>query len=349
MDMEKYDAIIVGAGPAGLKCAEILAEGGKKVVVLEKNKIIGDKICAGGLTLKALELGIPDKIIQKKFKRWIIHTPLQDVKLKSKQPFMATVDRKGLGKWMAEKAREAGAEIRVSSVAIKIDKNFVTINNKEKIKYKYLVGADGTNSIVRKYLGTKTEYVGQAFYYLAPKKFKDLEIFINPEKFSTYLWVFPYKDFTSIGTGRRIGDLNKKGKTVFGLSTREIKKNLDKFCENKFDVEKAKFRAAMVNFDYRGYEFGNKFLIGDAAGFASGLTGEGIYFAIKSGEDVAKKIIDKKYFCENIRHILRLKKWQERIAWTLEINKTFTKFCWGAMCLLLKSRWISNKVIKEML
>jgi len=69
--MENYEIVIVGAGPAGLKCAEILAKNNKKVLVLEKNKIIGDKVCAGGLTLRDLELGIPDKIIQRKFKKII--------------------------------------------------------------------------------------------------------------------------------------------------------------------------------------------------------------------------------------------------------------------------------------
>ena len=63
--MEKYDVVIIGAGPAGLKCAEILAKNNKKVLVLEKNKNIGKKVCAGGLTMKDFELGIPDKIIQK--------------------------------------------------------------------------------------------------------------------------------------------------------------------------------------------------------------------------------------------------------------------------------------------
>lgn len=67
--MESYDVIIVGAGPAGLKCAEIISKNNKKVVVLEKDNILGDKVCAGGLSAKALKLGIPDNIIQRKFKK----------------------------------------------------------------------------------------------------------------------------------------------------------------------------------------------------------------------------------------------------------------------------------------
>src|SRR3989338_6031775 len=118
--MEKREVVIVGAGPGGLKCAEILANKGKDVLVLEKNNIIGDKVCAGGLTLKDLGLGIPDSIIQRKFNKIIIHTPLQDTEIELEEPFLATLDRKDLGKWMAEKAKKQGAEIRTETLVKEI-------------------------------------------------------------------------------------------------------------------------------------------------------------------------------------------------------------------------------------
>jgi len=62
--MEKFDAVIVGAGPGGLKCAEILAKNGKSVLVLEKNDTIGRKICAAGITLKAMRYGIPEELLE---------------------------------------------------------------------------------------------------------------------------------------------------------------------------------------------------------------------------------------------------------------------------------------------
>ena len=58
--------VVVGGGPGGLKCAETLGEAGKKVLILEKNEIIGPKVCAGGLTRKAFDfLGRPEEIIEK--------------------------------------------------------------------------------------------------------------------------------------------------------------------------------------------------------------------------------------------------------------------------------------------
>jgi len=343
--MESYDVIIVGAGPAGLKCAEVLAKNNKKVLVLEKNKIFGDKVCAGGLTIKDLELGIPDKVIERKFDKFTIHTPLQNTDLTYNKSFIATISRRDLGKWMANNAKKQGAKIRLNSSVTKISDKKIIVNNKDEIYYEYLVGADGSNSLVRKFLGLKTEKFLQAYQYIITKKFNDIEIFVDPESFGHgYVWIFPHKDFTSIGTG--VDYIEEKNKAL-GLKSSDIKKNFDSWCKKRFDVKKAKFQAFIINYDYQGHEFGNKFLIGDAAGFASGLTGEGIYNSIRSGEDVTNKIINSKYKCKNIEHILKVKRIEERFLRSSEINKTLTKIEWEICNLLLKIKTLNYGAIES--
>jgi len=343
--MEEYAVVIVGAGPAGLKCAEILAQNGKKVLVLEKNKILGDKVCAGGLTLKDLELGIPDSIIQRKFKRVFIHTPRQTAEIKLEKPFIATIDRKDLGKWMTDKARRQGAEVRINSKVTEIDGEAVTVNGKDKILYKYLVGADGSNSSMRKYLNLKTDKFLETFQYIIPKKCEHLEVFIDPEKFGPlYSWLFPHRNLSVIGGGSDF----KRGlhKPTLNLKISDIRKNFEDQWSKKFDLNKSLFQAAMINYDYKGHDFKNKFLIGDAAGLASGLTGEGIYFAIKSGEDVANKIVNSEYECVNIKHILKVKSFEEKILGTLEISKSLTKIEVELVNWLFKSRWVDKLGLK---
>ena len=58
--METFDVIIVGGGPAGLQCAKELSNSHLRVLLLEKDAIFGDKLCAGGLTLKALGVLHPE-------------------------------------------------------------------------------------------------------------------------------------------------------------------------------------------------------------------------------------------------------------------------------------------------
>ncbi len=172
--MEKYETVIVGAGPGGLKAAETLAKAGKEVLVLEQKEVIGDKVCGGLLSLKDFEIGIPKKIVDRKFKKAIFHTPMQKTVIKEKDLLLATIDRKVLGKWMAKQALKAGAEIMTKSRVDKIGNDYVAVGNK-KIKFKYLIGADGTNSLVRKYLGITKNRIGMGIQYKTKKSFKDIE------------------------------------------------------------------------------------------------------------------------------------------------------------------------------
>lgn len=102
---------------------------------------------------------------------------------------------------------------------------------------------------------------------------------------------------------------------------------------------------APINYCYKGYKFGNKFLAGDAAGFASGLTGEGIYFAMASGDDVAKMIIDKNYKPLLIKKILRKKRKHEFILGFLK-KRFLAEIGMNSFVFLLRFEYFKNQTIK---
>ena len=124
--MVNYDVIVVGAGPAGLKAAEVLASNGKKVIVFEKNKVIGPKVCAAGITEKDLKY-IPKKLIEREFDSFFVMSK-NKTKIKYK---CYTLERKKLGQYQLKKAKKAGAVIKTNCLVKRINRNSVIANNKE--------------------------------------------------------------------------------------------------------------------------------------------------------------------------------------------------------------------------
>lgn len=341
--MESFEIIIVGAGPAGLNCAQKLAEAGKQVLLLERNNEIGPKVCAGGVTISTLEyLKIPNELLAGKFGEITICTPWQKQTIKSDKPIIYTIDRKDLGRWQLEQVKKTKTIIRTKARVTEIGKDFVVINNSEKIRFKYLVGADGSASIVRSFLGIKTKDLLMSFQYdIFGEKYKKLEMHFAAELFGLgYAWIFPQKSYASIGCGC----------TPNYLGAKKLREGFNKWLKlNKIDVTRAELKAFPINFDYQGYRFGNIFLAGDAAGLASGLTGGGIYQALISAEEVAKSIIDPNYTSCKMEEIKERKKTHKRILNFLAGSGIFINAEIELIALLLQTKWFTGILTKSVL
>lgn len=296
--MEKFDVIIVGAGPGGLRCAEKLCQSNKKVLLLEKNPKIGPKICAGGLTRKSFNLlNIPIEITENVFQSAVFNAPGTRTKLEFGEIFGYTVSREKLGQWQLKKIENTSVTVKTSAEVSKITNGTIELKSGEIFEYKHLVGADGSNSLVRRFLKIPTKRMGVAFQYLIPRKFSDVEFFLDSKLFKIwYSWIFPHQSYTSIG----FGCYSKV------MSMKDARNNFEKWAiNNGIDINKGNFEAFPINCDYRGFHFGNVFLVGDAAGLVSGFTGEGIYQALISGEEVANIILNPDHVPKKIRKIRR--------------------------------------------
>lgn len=338
--MESYDVIIVGAGPAGLNCAEKLAKAKLKVLLLEQNKIIGPKICAGGLTNKDLSyLNLPNKLLDCKYKEIKLYTSLNKTSVKNDNYLVYTIDRKTLGQWQLRKLKKTSVVVKTNSRVTKVEENKVTVNNSKIFKFKYLVGADGSSSIVRRHLGLKSKHVYIALQYIIPtRKYKNLEVFLDSKLFhSKYAWIFPHKNYVSIGCGCN---------TKF-LSAKKLRENFHKWLKsNKIDVSKGEYQAYSTSSYFQGYKFGKIFLAGDAAGLVSAFTGEGIYQALISGEEIAKMIINRKYVSKKMEGLIKRKKLDNKLLHILERSGPFRKLEYELIAILLKSKLVAKKLIK---
>lgn len=339
--MEKYDVIIIGAGPGGLNCAYHLRNSGKKVLVLEKNEGIGIKVCAGGIQESAVKyLNISNELLEYCFKKIIFNSLFFRTVVELRDP-VYMIDRKVLGNWQIKMLENSDIEIRKNVKVDRVKNNSIVTDAGEEIGFEYLVGADGTNSIVRKHLNLNSEKIGIGMHYLVKdKNFNQLKIVPNSILFpSWYGWVFPHKEYASIGCG---GDVKL-------FSAQKLKTNLEKWLsKNDIKFSNSEFQACPINFDYRGYGLGNIFLAGEAAGLVSGLTGEGIYSALISGEEIARSIIDKNYISEKMKKIIKAKKKQENFL-KLTINSgIFRIFLIEIVVFLAKIKFLARKGEKSL-
>ena len=332
-----FHTIIIGAGPGGLTCAAALARQGVSVLVLERNTFIGAKVCAGGITWSGLARHIPEHMIERHFPEQHVHSAIQKAILTSAHPIISTVNRERLGHWMAEEAAHAGADIRTGEHVVKITDQSVSTAS-QSFSYDFLVGADGSNSLVRRYLKLPVENIGIGFQYHVPGRFPKMIWHLDPELFNTgYSWIFPHKERASVGAYCCRKD----------LSATALKENLHRWME-KHGMNRTglKAEAATINFDYRGYAFGNRFLTGDAAGLASGLTGEGIYPAVLSGDTIAGRILDPKYNDSKLSALIKKQQDHSRLLRLTGSNKLICRMVLESLVAALRLRLVSFSLLE---
>ena len=312
--MNLFDVIIVGGGPAGLQCARELSASTLRVLLLEKQDGFGEKLCAGGLTKKDMAvLPLPDHVIEQKILRASLHTRRRYAGTVTSEPYLFMVNRKELGSYQRSLLEGTTVQVRTGSHVTEIRDHQVVLKNGETFGYRYLVGADGYSSVVRRQLGLKVKrrLVGFQYTVAVKQERAEVEIHMDARRFSVwYAWIFPHKDTIAVGC---CCDPRK-------ANVQKIREGFHLWLKDKgIDPGDARLDSYPISYDYRGVKFGNIFLAGEAAGIASGFTGEGIYQSLVSGQEVARMIMDPAHkpveldlalkYNRDLDRILRLFRW----------------------------------------
>ncbi len=333
---DRYDVVIIGAGPGGLVAASELAEHGVGVAIFDRAGDIGPKVCAGALPSQIHEFGIPADIIDKEFSSITAHAAGQSYQLSMPAPFLYTADRGRFGQYLLRRATANGAQVCPDTRITEITSDYVVANGR-KVSYRYLIGADGSHSVTRKYLGLPVRKLGSTLQYVVPREHGSFELFFDAREFGSGIaWIVPHNGCTMIGLGRDLGEAR-------GKSLREICR---RWCRQQgIDLTGGREEAWPINYDYCGWHFGNVFLVGDAGGFASGLTGEGIYAAMVSGREAARRIINPASGATDLDRILRKKRSHDRAVSVMQASLSVLGTCHRILLYLTRYGWVTKRYV----
>jgi len=302
---------IVGAGPAGARLARQLSENGIEVLLFDARDA-WEKPCGGGVTSKALrEFGFlhdgatPKQMISS---LRLITAGNRELTIAPRYDF-AIYSRKELGRMMRRQAVDAGAMLNCSRV-----ENTTFADGKWRIETAagdftadFLIGADGASSVIRRRVGLKFEPKDFAYalgWHVKADRIAPHVDVKYVDEFSGYLWLFPRTDHVSYGIASGFQETTParlKAKLIDFIETqdRELARELKSASGNS--TPRASFYAAMIpSLDVSTWDRLKAFdakrawaLVGDAAGFVDPLTGEGIYYAIKSADLLAQALVNR--------------------------------------------------------
>src|SRR6266446_6437568 len=293
------DILIVGGGPAGLAAAEAAAKQGVHVLLLERQNEIGYPIhTSGGSWISDMQaLGIPEHLYHPITKVFFV-SPHREVPLSYNPAVACVVDVRGLYQHLASRAIAAGAIVRVRhTVEQTILENGrvmgVTAKNhmSERISMQASVTVDASG--FSRHVGVRTE-MGKAFHrygygaeydLYAPNYPQDELFLIMGSQFAPrgYAWSFPRDNGrVRLGVGVLHPDSEDDARGYLDSMMRDLPQLADKFK----DASPIEYHTGLFPSEGPVERFSRDGLLlaGDAAGHGSTLVGEGIRFAIYSGQ-----------------------------------------------------------------
>lgn len=333
------DVIIVGAGFAGLSAAESCARRGIDCLVLEKSSEISYPIhTSGGSWIDELKkLGIPSSLYHP-IKRCRFISPNNEVVFEYDKPVACVIDVRGLLQFLAERALDAGAEIRVKSIVKNaiFEENYVkgviaNVQGREKqIKSKIVIDTSGFASIIAKKLGLHNGFkrfgIGAEYDLYAPRYDQDEAILIVGSKLapSGYGWAFPHgNNRVRVGVGIIYPHVKANPKNYLDM----LIKHLSKFGLDSAKQIEFHFGATPSQEPLKKTVTNGLIIAGDAAGQSLQLVGEGIRISMQigkiAGEVAASAILAGDY---SEKYLIRYEKlWRSKFERKIKISFLINK------------------------
>jgi len=283
--------LIVGAGPSGLACAmQILASSEFDVTVVDKKRVVGvNPRCAGGVSLYMVEkagVWVPDSCIVAKVRRVRIYGPnMHFWEFRGAEDYGYVLDRVGFEQAMARRVEGLGGKIILGHLVSVKDLEFW------QGRYDCIVGADGSVSVVRQWLGLsnfppRDVHLGVQKTITMDSYPQDVIELYFGEKVAPggYAWIFPAGDgLVRIGLGIPVW----RGWHAHKLLEDFIERQVYDYSE----VDSVAKQIPTAKMPEKGV-YGKVLLVGDAFPSTDPLTGGGICQGIASGKAAGRAIAD---------------------------------------------------------
>jgi geranylgeranyl reductase family protein len=294
--VERFEAIVVGAGPAGSTAAYRLSRAGASVLLLDRERFPRDKPCGGGLTYRAvrqLPVGV-EPVVEDTVHRFELGFRYgRRFERQSSEPLILMTQRRRLDAHLAEQAVAAGADFRdeVKATALELDESGGTVRfDGSAAAAPVVIGADGVNGVSARSLGLGGQrrhgvaLEGNVPHVDAREDYRGRAVVELGAVPGGYAWVFPKGDHVNVGVGGwesegpRLREHLERACTAYGLPA----ERLESLRGYRLPMRSAGDCARR----------GRALLVGDAAGLVDPLSGDGIYEALVSARIAAESTLE---------------------------------------------------------
>jgi geranylgeranyl reductase family protein len=347
--VERFDVLVVGAGPAGSTAAYRLASEGATVLLADRAVFPRDKPCGGGLTMRAVRQ-LPfsvEPVVEDRTTRVRLGLDFtRRVERRMDEPLVLMTQRRRLDAYLVEQAASAGAEFRdgvkVGDIVLEEDGVQAQVDG-SRVTATHALLADGANGVSARAVGLDDgrEY-GVALEANVPygvvreEDYRGLLCLELANVPGGYGWVFPKGDHVNVG----VGGWEREGP--------RLRDHLARFCR-EYGIPESSLE------DVRGYRLplvhararlakGRAALLGDAAGLVDPLSGDGMYEAFVSAKLATEAVLvdDLESYDLELRRALSSQlaaAWGAKVALDRFPRLTYavvrTPFLWNAIVSLI--------------
>ncbi len=298
-----YDLIIVGGGPSGSAAGRLAGKLGLETLLIEKEIFPRYKPCGGAFSEQAisyLDFDVSQSVYERDVFGARVHFRGQIIEKHKEYRIATTVTRSVLDDYLLKKAKESGIEIKTGETVIDYKENegYVDVYTTDNLyKSKFVIVAEGSSGRLKNKIrerDKKDEYsicivteIEENNETIDEYIYNAIDLHLNVANMG-YGWIFPHEKYYSVGIGGVAKDLSNPKNTM-----------IDFLHTNGFNGEYT-LRGGLIPVGgiKRNITSSRVVLSGDAAGFVDTFSGEGIAYAIRSGQ-IAVEIISRILLSKN--------------------------------------------------